>query len=367
MGKMIDPATLSKHGFMRGIFGGSLEAREIDSDNHRITHYISTKTVDSYNTVILPNAFDETRFAKNPVVPWVHDYYSLPVAKSMWRKRDKMGVLAGTEFYPGDFPLEVFRYYELGFLKGWSIGFDWLEYIAYWDEKQREKYEALREKWEIDGFPDVIFTKVDLWEYSACPIPANPDALTKALRDGQIRTLPFRRGLESVGITADRRIFPGAEMDGEGGAAESREAHDGESGGEAGEEHEADPAGAPPADSDSSEEDPAEAGTEQSTDQERTGENEDPNPPLPPGVADGDLPSRQVESLLDRLDNFLDTMSARIENIDTQLRAIETRQAAIENREHQPNNLSALSADQLSAIAADVVRGEIERMRGKIA
>jgi hypothetical protein len=305
--KMKDPAELSKLGFNRGIFGGDIEAREIDPENKTIVHYASTKAVDSYNTVILPDAFDFTRFAKNPVVPWVHDYRSLPVARSLWQKTDNNGLLVKSEFFPGDFPMEVFKYYELGFLKGWSVGFDWLEFLGAHSKEHAEKYGAAKEKWDIQGYPDYIFTKVDLWEYSAVPVPSNPEALTKALRDGEIRTLPFRRALESIGLSAERKAFPGAALD----AEEPEE-------------------GAP--------------------------EPEEETP-----EADQEEPEAEEEGRAASLDDArLTKLEAMVDQIIIKLTADKEIQVESENTGLE------ISADQLRTTVSDVVRGEIQKLRGKV-
>lgn len=336
MGKMIDPAELSKRGFLRGIFGGDLVAESIDSEKKVIVHYASTKTVDSYGTVILPDAFDETRFAKNPVVPWVHDYYSLPVARSMWRKFDEKGMLCATEFYPGDFPQEVFRYYELGFLKGWSIGFDWLQAVRRDSKEDGDEYKKIIEKWGIDGDPWIIFTRVDLWEYSAVPIPANPDALTKALRDGQIRTLPFRKGLESVGITMERKSFAGEEFI----------------------QHIEDVDLAL-----------------QISEAEARGEADEPETPAEPDVEDLELDEPEAEEPAAKEDEpdpvqETATLEERIAHLEAQFSYLRSQLINVNGLTtkilNDENKGLEVSAEQLAAFVAETVRGEIQKLRGKV-
>src|SRR5690606_18050370 len=93
-------------------------------------------------------------------------------------------IVAETRFAQGvPFAEDVFRLYEQGVLRGWSIGFV--------PRKARRipspsRPAGLRvEEW-------------DLLEYSAVPIPENPGALTVALQKGLIRDVPLRDWLSQI-------------------------------------------------------------------------------------------------------------------------------------------------------------------------
>ena len=170
----------------------AIEIREVNADDRSIVHYASTKSPDSYGTVILPDAFNMARFSKNPIVLWAHNHRDLPVGKSIWQKADDNGLLVKTQFANTDFAQEVFQLFRDGDLKGWSIGFMPKNYC--WDDSK--EFEELVKQWQLadSGF-DLIYTEVELFEYSAVPIPANPDSLTNALREGRIHSDVLQRDL----------------------------------------------------------------------------------------------------------------------------------------------------------------------------
>jgi len=116
-------------------------------------------------------------FAKNPQFLWCHDYSSLPIGKHVdWRveKVDGEPVLrlwskfCSADLYP--FADKVRRMYEEGFLQAGSIG--WIP----------TKYESiLDENGYTVGFD---FLENDLLEFSAVPVPSDPNALIEAVQRG---------------------------------------------------------------------------------------------------------------------------------------------------------------------------------------
>ena len=86
-------------------------------------------------------------------------------------------VVAETRFAKGvPFAEDIFRLYEQGVLRGWSIGF------------------VPRKARKIPG-PAGTAMRVEEWdllEYSAVPIPENPAALTVALQKGLVRDVSLR-------------------------------------------------------------------------------------------------------------------------------------------------------------------------------
>lgn len=137
----------------------------INESDYTIVHYISTNTVDRYNEVMNPAGMDANNYQKNPVVLFAHNSYSFPIAKNLWLKTDDKGVLAKTQFDKNsEVAREVFRLFNEGFLSTWSIG-----YIP-------------KENPKLIG--DVVYIdKWELLEYSAVPVPANPDALGLSLKN----------------------------------------------------------------------------------------------------------------------------------------------------------------------------------------
>src|SRR5262249_56333874 len=98
-----------------------------------------------------------------------------------WEGRDE-GMVAETQFARGvAFAEDVFRLYEQGILRAWSIGFVPLRAVRLPDDGSGRR--GLRvEEW-------------DLLEYSAVPIPENPRALTVAMQKGIVRDPALRRWL----------------------------------------------------------------------------------------------------------------------------------------------------------------------------
>jgi len=161
-----------------------IRVRDVDREERTLVAYASTKTVDSYGEVVLPDAFDLTRFRKNPVIPWAHDYRQPPVARALWVKADKMGLLFKPKFAETPFASDIFELYAGGFLSGFSIGYDELERVT----PDSPDFERLLAEWGIIGEPKLIATRVLLYEISAVTLPANEDALVQAKARGILRS-----------------------------------------------------------------------------------------------------------------------------------------------------------------------------------
>jgi hypothetical protein len=118
-------------------------------------------------------------FAKNPVFLWCHDYRSLPIGKHVDWQVDKEGdghvlriwsQFCDPELYA--FADKIRKMYEAGFLRAGSIGWNPI------------KFEVLRDK---DGmFMGFDFVENDLLEFSAVPVPSDPDAIVEAISRGII-------------------------------------------------------------------------------------------------------------------------------------------------------------------------------------
>lgn len=125
-------------------------------------------------------------FSKNPQFLWCHDYGSLPIGKHVDWKVDKMdgepvlrlwSQFCSEDLYP--FADKVRRMYEEGFLRAGSIGWIPLEYETMVD---RDGYTV--------GFD---FLKNDLLEFSAVPVPSDPNALIEAVQRGVLSSEDMER------------------------------------------------------------------------------------------------------------------------------------------------------------------------------
>jgi len=158
---------------------GTSETVESNPYERSVVSYITTGVKDRDGEVILPDGLQEKHFRENPVVPFGHDYHSLPVAKNMWLRKDGKGILAKTVFANSAKAEEVYRAYteDIGgsgpLCRAWSIGFIPIE----WEEPVQKAG---------DDTPRRIYKKWELLEYSAVPIPSCPEALTLAVGKGII-------------------------------------------------------------------------------------------------------------------------------------------------------------------------------------
>ena len=139
----------------------------MDKEGH-LTALISTDTEDRMGEVLMPQGVNIKNYNKNPVVLWAHNYEMPPIAKALWTKKTDRGVMSKMEFAKTAFAQEIKMLYEEGFMSTFSVGF-------------------VPTKWEDgDGVknPNRTYTEWELLEYSAVPVPANPDALALAINKG---------------------------------------------------------------------------------------------------------------------------------------------------------------------------------------
>lgn len=145
------------------------EIRAIDEKETTLTAFISTNARDRMDEVLDPLGVDLKNFNKNPVVLWAHQYDQPPIGKALWTKREgDTGILSKVKFAPTPFAQEIFQLYKGGFLKAFSVGFI---------PKEHEDGDG-------EKTPRRIYKKWEMLEYSAVPVPANPEALALAMQNG---------------------------------------------------------------------------------------------------------------------------------------------------------------------------------------
>lgn len=146
----------------------------IDSAKRTVTHVITAANADRSGDVVRPDGLaNRDEFLRNPVVLWAHQRAMPPVGTCVALEVTPEQVIAITKFAEG-VPLadDVFRLYEQGILRGWSIGF-------------LPRRAGLRPPGR-DGRRGLLVEAWDLLEYSAVPVPENPAALTLAARSGLV-------------------------------------------------------------------------------------------------------------------------------------------------------------------------------------
>jgi HK97 family phage prohead protease len=149
----------------KNIFGSDfVEMKLLDLDEKEGTFVAraSSKKEDRDRDILHQDGFDLKNFKKNPVIPWSHNYWEPPVAKSIktWVDTDLM-------FQPkfdlaDEFAVKIFNKYKGGFLTSFSVGFIGLEFTP---RDEKDPWWGGRE-----------FTKMELLEISCVAVPANPHA-----------------------------------------------------------------------------------------------------------------------------------------------------------------------------------------------
>lgn len=129
----------------------------------------STETLDRDNEVIKVSGWELDNYKKNPVFMWAHDYSQPPIGKAINVHKRQGNLIFDIEFADKDtydFADTIYKLYQGGFLHATSVGFmPDPDYII-----------------EGDGIktPRRTYTKQELLELSAVPVPSNPDALRNA-------------------------------------------------------------------------------------------------------------------------------------------------------------------------------------------
>lgn len=164
---------------------------EADDDERTITAVISTDMVDRDDEVMKPNGADLESFMKNPVVLWAHDYHSPSIGKALWVKTTRKNVTAKTKFADTPRADEIYQLYKGGYLKAFSVGF-----IP--TESHKPEPKEIEKRPELSRARNII-DKWELLEFSAVPVPANPEALATAVKTKEImvsKELQTELGLE---------------------------------------------------------------------------------------------------------------------------------------------------------------------------
>ena len=147
--------------------------------NGDVEAYVSTEAVDRVGDVIKAKGWLLDNFKKTgaPVL-FSHDYSQPPIGKAVEMEIQRKGLWSVTRFHE---KTQLSRDLALlardGDMRSWSVGFNPAE-------------EPEMRKDEKGNFAGYIFNKAELLEYSLVPVPANPEAVSKAIfmaRKGQIK------------------------------------------------------------------------------------------------------------------------------------------------------------------------------------
>ena len=152
---------------------------EIDGDARTIIATITTEAIDRDGEVIIAKGIDFEMFLKNPVVLWAHNSYAPPIAKARWIKRKGKKIVAELIFAETEQAEEVFQLFKGGFLNAFSIGFIPKKGHQPTPDEIKKKPEWA-EVWRV-------IDEAELLEFSAVPVPANPEALAIAVKNHEVK------------------------------------------------------------------------------------------------------------------------------------------------------------------------------------
>jgi HK97 family phage prohead protease len=139
--------------------------REVREDAREVDFVASTETVDSYGEIVKQNWRFE-RFAVNPVILFAHDSRSLPIGHATKFAVENNELRITVKFSTAranPFAELCFQSVLEKALRGGSVGF----------KPNTIRYEKHNER-------DVcVLDDNELYEFSVCPLPANPDGLAQ--------------------------------------------------------------------------------------------------------------------------------------------------------------------------------------------
>lgn len=133
-----------------------------------MTFVISGEEVDRHGDVVVAAGWQLAAYRQNPVFLWAHDYTRPVIGRALAVWPEPGLLLARMEFAPTEFAAEVAALYRSGYQQGVSVGFRPLRY----EERRQESTGA---------FLGIRFLEQELLEVSAVPVPANRQALRRAL------------------------------------------------------------------------------------------------------------------------------------------------------------------------------------------
>lgn len=151
---------------------------EVDDEERTVTAAISTGGIDRDQEVLLPKGAMFENFIKNPIVLWAHSHSETPIGKALWIKRQGNKIIAKTKFALTTKAQEVYDLFKGGFLNAFSVGFIPVESRQPTpdDIKSNPDWAVVRR----------IISKWELLEFSAVPVPANPEALALAVKNKSV-------------------------------------------------------------------------------------------------------------------------------------------------------------------------------------
>lgn len=158
-----------------------LKVVTVDRENYTIRFIFSSGAIDRHDEIIDQKGWQLSNYMLNPVVLWGHDQSKFPIGKAANMSLET-GNLEGDVVFAYNENPEAAIAFELcagGFLNAGSVGF-------------------MNNKWMYDEGTDILtLLENELFEFSIVNVPANPQALSKAVDDMKAKNVD-KRVIESV-------------------------------------------------------------------------------------------------------------------------------------------------------------------------
>jgi uncharacterized protein YodC (DUF2158 family) len=171
------------------------KAKDEDGSERRRRFRISTESTDRHGDVVRSRGISLKNYRKNPVVLFAHESRMPPIGKSPKIDIGDGTVDADVDFFARDvyeFADTIFRIVEAGGLKATSIGFIPTKFARLPEPEGESANDGSRMRVGYD------FIKSDLLEFSIVPIPANPEAVGRAVKDGATAIKQYADWLEDI-------------------------------------------------------------------------------------------------------------------------------------------------------------------------
>lgn len=162
-------------------------SKGVDAEKKSVKAYVSTFNWDRAGERFAKGAWNLDNYKKNPIVLWGHDGSKPPIGKAVQVEETPDGLFAETVFdEQSPEAMSIFSLFQRGFLNAFSVGF-----IPRGSDTMATEDMG-------NGQKGLVFKSVELLEYSAVSIPANPGALIsrevaeiaiKSLGESSVKTI----------------------------------------------------------------------------------------------------------------------------------------------------------------------------------
>lgn len=162
-----------------------IDYKSFNDTERSFVAFASKPVIDRDKEIISWDAWDLANYKKNPIVLWAHSYREMPVGKSLWIKRTQEGLKFKPAFADTEEGNKIYQLYKDQVLRAFSVGFIPTKWHDPGDDDEKDIEDSVETKKPL---PRRIYDKVELLEVSCVPVPACPDALVEAYKEGKIKT-----------------------------------------------------------------------------------------------------------------------------------------------------------------------------------